>query len=349
MFATDSPRILIARMSAIGDTILTLPVACALRDHFPHAYLAWVVERKSAVIVQGHSCLDEVVVLERGWFAKPRSIWAVRRRLWPRHFDVAIDCQSMTKTALACWLSGVRWRIGLRGEHGRELSPWLNNELVRPRRPHVVDRSLELLEPLGIRNPQVAWRLPIDEGARERMRRAVACLGSPHGYAVVNPGATWESRLWEWDRFGRVARHLGERWQLPVLVVWGSSREREWAQQIVAASGGHAVLAPPLTLLELAALIEGGRLMITADTGPLHLAVAVGTPSVALHGTTRPQDSGPYGPPHVAIQVEYHPGSHKERRAADNRAMRLITVEMVCTQCDAVLERTAPAARRAAG
>lgn len=347
MLATDSPRILIARMSAIGDTILTLPVACALRAHFPHAYLAWVVEQKSAAIVRGHACLDEVFVLERGWYTNPKKVWAARRCLRPRQFDAAIDCQGMTKTALACWLSGARQRIGLRGQHGREVSPWLNNVLIPPRRPHVVDRSLELLEPLGIQQPQVEWRLPIDDESRTRVRQALAALGLSGAYAVINPGATWDSRLWVWDRFGRVARHLGERQQLPTLVVWGGPKERAWAEQIVAASAGQAVLAPPTTLLELAALIEGGRLMITADTGPLHMAVAVGTPSVALHGTTRPEDSGPYGPPHAAIQVEYQGGSHRERRTADNRAMQRITVEMVCERCDAVLECTRPAARRA--
>jgi heptosyltransferase I len=124
---------------------------------------------------------------------------------------------------------------------------------------------------------------------------------------------------------------------LPTLVVWGGGRERAAAEQIVSESGGHAFLAPPSTLIELAALIAGGRLFISADTGPLHMAVAVGTPSIGLYGATRYEDSGPYGSPHVALQVEYQGGSHKERRRADNRAMRLITVDMVCTQCDAML------------
>lgn len=348
MTASDAPRILISRMSAIGDTILTLPVACALRAHFPQAYLAWVVEQKSAAMVQGQSCLDEVLVLQRGWFTKPGQLLATRRLLRAKHFDVTIDCQGMTKSALACWLSGARQRIGIRGEHGRELSPWLNNRLVETRRPHVVDRSLELLAPLGITAPEVEWKLPIDDVSRQRMRQAVLRLGLADRYAVINPGATWNSRLWEMDRFGRVAQYLGQQHRLPTLVVWGSPRDRTSAEQIVATSGGHALLAPPSTLIELAALIAGGCLFISADTGPLHMAVAVGTPSIGLCGPTRAEVSGPYGPPHVAIQVRYQDGSHKERRNADNTAMRMITVDMVCERCDDLLQRTARQRRREA-
>ncbi len=180
------------------------------------------------------------------------------------------------------------------------------------------------------------------------MRQAVERLGLSGGYAVINPGATWASRRWELDRFGRVARYLGEHHRLPTLVVWGSEPERAAAEQIAAESGGHAVLAPPSTLIELAALIEGACLFVSADTGPLHMAVAVGTPSISLHGTTRPEDSGPHGPPHRALQVQYQSGSHTERRRSDNSAMRMITVEMVCQECDALLAETASRVRRAA-
>lgn len=326
-------------MSAIGDTILTLPVACALRAHFPQAYLAWVVEQKSAAMVLGHVCLDDVLVLPRGWFTRPARLLDARRRLRAAAFDITIDCQGMSKSALACRLSGAPRRIGLRGEHGRELSPWLNNELIRPSRPHVVDRSLELLAPLGVVRPAVRWKLPVDDGSRQRMGEVIDRFDLGGGYAAINPGATWSSRRWEMDRFGRVAQYLGTQHNLPTLVVWGGERERADAEQIVAHSAGHAILAPQTTLLELAALIEGGRLFVSADTGPLHMAVAVGTASIGLFGATRPEDSGPYGPPHVALQVEYQGGSHRQRRQAENLAMRRISVDMVCGQCDVLLQR----------
>lgn len=341
MFTNDSPRILIARMSAIGDTILTLPVVCALRERFPRAFLGWVVEKGAAPVLRGHACLDELIVLERGWYVKPAAILRTRRQLQSFNFEVAIDCQSITKTALACWLSGAKQRIGCRGKYGCELSPLFNNHLIEPRTTHLTDRSLELLSPLGIHSPSVAWQFPIDAASHQAMCQAVAQLGLAQGYAVINPGATWDSKLWEMHSFAAVAKYLGSRHGLPTLVVWGGQRERSWAEQIVAASGGHARLAPPSSLIELAALIRGGSLFVSSDTGPLHMAVAVGTPSIGLYGPTRPQDCGPYGAPNIAIQVRYQDGSRKERRGADNECMKLITPEMVFAKCDRLLQLTA--------
>lgn len=339
------PRVLISRMSAIGDTILTTPVACRLREALPDAHLSWVVEEKSAKFIDGHPALDETVILPRGWFTSPAGIAEARHQLAPLRPDAAIDCQSNTKSALACWLSGASLRIGLKGKHGAELSPWLNNRLVRPRRPHVTDRSLELLTPLGFSAADepyeaVSWNLPVCPGAEQSVR-AWAPIESNDGFAVINPGATWDSKLWEMDRFGELAGRLGERRALPTVVVWGGDRERAWAEEIVAKSGGWATLAPPTSLTELAALLRQARLVVSSDTGPMHLAVAVGAPTVGLHGVTRPEDCGPYGSPHEAVLKRYQSGGRRARRRADNAAMREISVDDACRACERVLDRTA--------
>lgn len=339
------PHVLISRMSAIGDTILTTPVACRLREAFPDARLTWVVEEKSAKFVDGHPALDETIILPRGWFTSPRGVAAARRRLAPLRPDASIDCQSNTKSALACWLSGAPLRIGLKGKYGAELSPWLNNRLITNRRPHVTDRSLELLAPLGLAAAAepyetVAWNLPVCPGADQSVR-VWAPIESNDGFAVINPGATWDSKLWEMDRFGELAGRLSERYRLPTIVVWGGDRERAWAEEIVAKSGGGATMAPPTSLTELAALLRQARLVISSDTGPMHLAVAVGTPTVGLFGVTHPDDCGPYGPPHEAVLKRFQSGGHRARRRADNSAMREITVDDACLACERVLDRTA--------
>ena len=148
-----SPRILIVRLSAIGDAIQTMPVACALRERFPEAFLAWAVEERAGTLLRGHEALDELIVLPRGWLKSPGGVWRLRRRLRDFRFDVAIDVQSLTKSAVLAWLSGARRRIGFGNPGGRELSKWLNNERVDPKATHVVDRYLELLRPLGIESP----------------------------------------------------------------------------------------------------------------------------------------------------------------------------------------------------
>ncbi len=164
-------------------------------------------------------------------------------------------------------------------------------------------------------------------------------LGFQRGFALINPGATWDSKLWVMERFGQVARHLGERHGLPSLVVWAGERELGWASEIVAHSGGHAILARATSLRELVAIAQAARIFIGSDTGPLHMAVATGTPAVALYGPTRVEDCGPYGPQNIALQEQYQDGGRKERRAAENTAMQLIQVDRVCQACDTILSR----------
>jgi lipopolysaccharide heptosyltransferase I len=328
-----SPRILISRMSAIGDCILTLPVACAIRQHLPNAFIGWVVEKKSAPMVRGHRSVDAVIELERGWFTSIAGIREAKARLQSFEFDTAIDCQGLTKSALAGYLSGATRRIGFAGRHGGEISRLLNNVRVSPVFSHVTDRSLELLIPLEIHSPKVQWKLPLSTAARtwaNRWRRTI----TSDRLAVLNPGATWASKAWQADRFGAVAHYAADRYGYRSVVVWGTFEERLMAEAIVASSGGTATLAPDTDLHHLAALIETADLFISGDTGPLHMAVAVGTETIGLYGATRPGDSGPYG--QIAIQKAYHEGSRTQRRRADNTAMRAITVEHVCEAIDQI-------------
>ena len=117
-------------MSAIGDTVLTLPVACAIRKQFPDAYIGWVVEQKSSAMVVGHECIDKVITLPRGWFLSRRERRGLRNELRACEFDITVDCQGTNKSALACWLSGAKTRIGCRGQYGTELSPYMNQSLI---------------------------------------------------------------------------------------------------------------------------------------------------------------------------------------------------------------------------
>ncbi len=337
MIPSEAPRILISRLSALGDTILTLPVACALRERFPRAYLGWVVEPQPSAVLHGHECLDAVITLPRGWFRELSGIREARRKLKPHRFQFSVDCQSRTKSSLACWLSGAWTRIGCRGKYGAELSPYLNNLLIEPRSTHLTDRSLELLSPLGIVEPPVQWKYPLSPEANQWAGKIAQGLGFHDGYAVINPGASLDARRWEMRRFGQVAQHLGECHKLPSMVVWGNEREECWAREIVALSAGHAKLAPATDLTRLASVIKNCRLFVSGDSGPLHLAVAVGTPTIALHGVTRPENSGPYGTPHIAIHVRNDDGSPQQLVRIDNSAMLLITSEMVCREGDRML------------
>ena len=334
-----SPRILIVRLSAIGDVIHGMPLACALRERFPAALLAWAVQEQAAVLLRGHEAIDELITLPRGWLKSPATVWRLRRRLRGMRFDTSIDAQGLTKAAIIGWLSGARRRIGFGNTWGRELSRWLNTELVDTSAEHAVDRTIQLLLPLGIDPPEVRFKVPehqIDRAAAEEMIRSG---GVEAGFAIVNPGAGWPSKLWPTDRYAAVAEHLGRAWGLPTVVVWAGQQERTLAEQVVAGSGGYAQVAPPTTLTELAALARRSRLFIGSDTGPLHLAVAVGTPCVGLYGPWPAKRHGPYGPGHVALQEMFFEGPTRARRNAPPTYMEAINVELVCGACDQILKR----------
>jgi len=338
---SPSPRILIVRLSAIGDVIHGLPVLCALRERFPQALLAWVAEERAAALLRGHKALDELIIVPRGWLKSPRVVWELRRRLRALRFDMTIDLQGLTKSAVAAWLSGCSRRIGFGDEKGRELSRWLNNRRVRTRRPHVVDCNLELLKPLGIESPPVRFDVPENEADRAAAEAMIRQAGVEDGFGVINPGAGWPSKLWPTKRYAAVAGHLGRAWGLPTLVVWAGQQERAWAAEIAAGSDGHGRVAPPTSLTELAALVRRARLFVGSDTGPLHLAAAVGTPCVGLFGPMPAERNGPYGIGHIALQRVRFEGSSRRRRNAPREVMEAITIGQVCEACDRILRRGA--------
>jgi lipopolysaccharide heptosyltransferase I len=337
-----SPRILIVRMSAIGDIIHGVPVLCALRDALPNAFLGWVVEGSMGDLLEGHPALNALVRVPRRWWQSPRDAWRMRSQLRTMRFDMAIDLQCLTKSAVTAWLSGARRRIGSAGSDARELSRWFNNDRVAAHGSHVIDRYLSLLRPLGIEMPAVRFDLPEQKADAETIER---CLRGnklmERKYAVLNPGAGWPSKIWPAERYGAVAGHLKQAWGIGSVAVWGGNREKPLAETIVATSGGAAQLAPATTMMELGALCRRAALFVGSDTGPMHLAVAVGTPTISMHGPSRADWCGAYGPHNIRLQVRYEDGSSLERRRADDSAMRAITVEMAAAACDRLLERRA--------
>ncbi len=336
-----SARILIVRLTAMGDVIHGLPVASALRAEFPDSMLAWAVEGRASDLIEGHPDLDTVIRLPRHWWRSLAAIRGVRRQLRQLNFDTTVDLQCLTKSALVAWLSGAPRRLGVAGANGRELSKWFNNELTDVRAEHVVEHYLQILRPLGIESPQVQFKLP--ERADERLfaEESLARLAlSTAPFAVLNPGAGWPSKVWPAERYGQVARQLLAKHGVPSLCVWCGGDERSLAERIVNASDGAARLAPSTSMTQLAALLRRAALFVGSDTGPMHLSVAVGTPTVSLHGTSRAEWCGAYGESNATVQKYYHSGTARERRNADNVAMRAISVEEVLAACDQMVQRT---------
>ena len=331
------PRILISRLSAIGDCIHTLPLLAAIKGKYPDSYVAWLTQDVPASLIRGHQHLDQLIVISKNWIKSPRQILDLRRELIDLRFDVTIDPQSLTKSSVPARLTGASTRIGFAPPQGREISPWLNNVCVHPRESHVVRRYLELLIPLGIEHPPVRFDVPISETAREFAEKIVLKSPLENGFAVVNPGAGWGSKIWPPDRYGQVAKHLRHTHGLPSLVVWAGDGERRAAEEIVAESSGCGLLAPATSLPQLASVVAKSRLIVGSDTGPLHLAAALDIPCVGLYGPTIPDVCGPFGEGHRTVQAYHQDGNSRQRRGENNDAMQAISEHDVCLACDQVL------------
>lgn len=322
----------------MGDGILTMPVLCALRRQFPDATLGWVAEPGAAQLLRGHDCLDELIVVPKGWLKWPAEVMKLRRRLKLLQFDTFVDPQGLSRSAIIGWLSGARKRIGFAPPFGRELAPWMNNVRVARTIQHVVPGNLQLLAPLGITSPEVEFRVPVNDMAESRVDQFTQQYGLSSGYAVLNPGAGWESKRWPQERFAVVASHLWRRWGLRSVVVWAGAQERAWAEEIVAAADGASVLAFDTSMPELASVLRRSQLFAGSDTGPLHLAAAVGVTCVGLYGPTSPEVCGPFGSQHKVVQPGGVKDAQKMRRA-DGERMRQIQPAAVLAACDQVLQR----------
>jgi heptosyltransferase-1 len=340
MPAESQPRFLITRLSAIGDCVLTMPLACALRDAFPQAWIGWVAERAGSMLLEGHPAIDQVIVAPKGVLSSPSKLWKLRGQLQSLRPDIAFDPQGLLKSSVLGWLSGAKRRIGFRPPVGREYSHWFNNQLVTCTQRHVVHRYRELLTALDVKPTTVRFDVPKPQ---QNQRSIAAWLYSQHleekPIVLINPGAGWDSKLWPADRYATVARHLEADQDLRSVVVWANERERAWAKQIVAEANGAATLAPNTSLPDLAALARKACLFIGSDTGPLHIAAAVGTPCVGIYGPTDPADCGPFGPAHRTVQSYLQTGSSRERRKAENTAMQAISAEDVYAACRDLLQQ----------
>jgi lipopolysaccharide heptosyltransferase I len=339
-------RILIVRLSAIGDVVLSTPVLCALRKAFPKAKLGWVVERAGAQLLEGHQDLDDLIVLSKDAFRSVGNFYRAVKEIRRWQPTATIDLQGLTKSSLLAFASGAPLRYGFdKGDFdGRELSRWLNNRCIQPQSSHIVERGLELIQLLGAESTKIEYRLP-EEDADSRFADSVVknhCLDQP--FAIVNVGAGWPSKIWPSDRYAAVARYLSSQWGLMSLVLWSGDAERTAAEAVVQQSDGCAALAPATSLKQLRSLIRQAKIFVGSDTGPMHLSVAVETPTVGMIGPMPIERVGPIGQQNRGVQCETLPRSLKSQRKTDCKPMLSIQVEDVCNACGTILSSSKSAA-----
>lgn len=297
-------RFLIVRLGALGDVVHAIPVAAALRRAFPSARIDWLVSAKHREILDLVSCLDHrIAVNDRGGTSAGTgaSLGGALREIRRANYDVAIDLQGLIKSAAIARLSGARRVVGFGARYAREgLARLLYTDVHDPggegmfapsETRHVVAINLGLLAGLGVAPGPPEFPLAVPESAVARaMHEATGGR-----YALLNPGAAWPNKRWPPARLGALAAMLRERQGLRSVVIWGPG-EAGLGEGVVAASQGAAVLSPKTSVADLAALAQGARVMVSGDTGPTHIAAAVGTPLVGIYGPTRPERNGPWLP-----------------------------------------------------
>jgi heptosyltransferase I len=308
----DGRRLAIAivKLSSLGDVIHALPVARALRSAFPAARLTWIVEAREYAILRDHPDLDSVLPVDtRLWRrliwrpAGVRAVWQKLGRLQSRiraaRFDVTLDLQGLIKSGLLTAYTGARLRVGFSASWCHEWPSCLftNRHVTPPREAvHVVEQYLSLLAPLGVVRPTPEFHIPVRPEADRRMEEFLGEQGIKRHDALVglNPGAGRENKRWPVSHMRQLAERLGQEPGVRLLLLWGPD-EIHMARQIRDGLSMKAILAPPTDLDELTALLRRSTLLVANDTGPLHLAAAVGTACLGLYGPTPAERNRPYG------------------------------------------------------
>lgn len=322
-------RFLVIRLSAVGDVVNTLPVVSLLRSARPDAWIGFAVEDRAQDLIVDHPLIDRAHVFPRRrwrqWLSRPGEWGALRadveryrQELRAEGYEVALDVQGNTKGAMHALASGARRRIGFARGYDREGNHLFSTEQVVPPsdRPHRVDKFASLLRPLGIEGSDRRWAFPKAPEAERAVEAFAASIGSARGgYVAIHPGTSGRgaAKRWPVDRFAELASRIAQELGDAVVVTWGPGEE-ELARTV--AHGAEGVHVGPRTgsLLELLALVRDARLFLSADTGPMHMAAASGTPCLALFGPKDPRVYAPYGEGHTVI---HRPGGMEEISVAE--------------------------------
>jgi heptosyltransferase-1 len=332
-------RILIVRTSSLGDVVHALPVLSALRRHLPGAHVGWVIEESLAPLLAGHPDLDEILTVRtRHWGREPftagtfggvRRFVGALRRFEP---DVVLDLMGNHKAGVVALLSGGRRRIGAGRIDRREPSSavWIN-EPVAAQGTHAVDRGLSLLAALGLPAEPADFA-----GARLLPGSPPAPPAAAAPFVLIHPGAGWGNKRYPPAWWGEAARRLLASTGLPARVAVAAGEE-DLAAQVAAASAGAACEVPAANLPALVALLRQARMALGGDSGPIHLAHALGTPVLMVMGPTDPARHGPYGAPERAL-AHLLPCSFCHARFDEVKACLLeLTPDRVAAQAAALL------------
>jgi heptosyltransferase I len=310
------PRsICILRLSSIGDVIHTLPVAHLLKERFPSARITWVAEKGMSALLNHHPAVDQLLLVDTKKWRKRifspvvwKELYSFFRYIRMQGFDLALDFQGAFKSAILARFSGATRRIGMaRSDRKEKWSSIFLNEFSGPtkNKKHIIEKNLALLESVGIHSEALPLHFHIhpEEEAVEYVEQELRKL-ELENFVLINPGGGWVTKLWDEDKFAQLIDLIYNDLHIPSLILWGPG-ERHLADKIMRKCITPAMVSFSTNLSELIALVSKSRLMVSGDSGPLHLASALGIPVVGLYGPTDPLRNGPWNPHDSTCTIRY--------------------------------------------
>lgn len=317
----SEPRFLILRLGSLGDIVHTFPAVAALRESFPNAEIVWLTHPRWKLLVESSGLASQV------WATETRSLHSLRKiidDLRNASWNAAIDYQGLWKSAGLAYLGGIKRRIGFSSETIREFGvPLLYTDRVRCVTTHICDQNGELSRRAGASNPVANFALEIPNDAEREVHGFLEKLAF-NRYIVLSPGGGWRSKCWPPERFAELGKMIWDSLGLRCVVNYGPG-EDDLALAVRDCSGDagpvsyNGGLGPLMALLGNAACIVGG------DTGPVHLAIALGTPAVALFGPTDPQRNGPYRTDDIVLRA---PGAVRTHSRVDQVHPSMLQIQV---------------------
>jgi heptosyltransferase I len=339
----EPPRdVAIVMLSALGDAVHVLPVANALKRAWPSTRLTWVIQPVPHQLVRGHPAVDEFMLFRRRRGAEAwRSYTELSRALAGRRFGLLINLQVYLKAGLITAVMKADVKLGFDRRRARDMNWLFTTHRIPPRATgHVQDQYLEFLEYLGIDPHPLEWRLELTATERAAQRAYFAGFDRPVCGVVV--GTSKLGKNWAPERYARLLEALEVDYGMRAVLLGGpSSAERSAAEQILRETHAHPVDALADDVRRLLWLLDGCDLVISPDTGPLHIARAMDRPVVGLYGYTNPRRYGPYGRPEQVVDgyARFVGEDYELNQKYRVGGMERITVEMVLAAVDRVRSR----------
>ena len=308
-----SEHILIIKLSSIGDVVHTIPFVEVLRSNYPELKIDWCIEREAFSIVEDNPIINRIIISNKNkwkknslspskWAWITKDIYCFVKELCKRRYDMVIDLQGLFKSGIIAGICRADKRIGMNG--AREFGWLFMDEMVPVNyEQHAIDRYLQVAKHLGCSSLDWKWNIYISEKERQNMDSLISELnrdGLP--IVAINPCARWKTKMWPLVRFYELAKRLIDHGVRPIFL--GGARDRKLIDSIVEGLDGTVNLAGLISLKQLAHLYSRADVVVTIDTGPMHIAVMAGAKVVAIFGPTDPKRTGPYGRGHEIIKAD---------------------------------------------